>query len=107
MRLMALVVGIVLFATVACAAPSFLCTDPSPTPIASVEVEVTFAGITTVYPGTYIVSGSDIRLLDLSTYANGSYIFRARWADASGWWSDWSDLLNAVKSGKPGNFRIK
>jgi hypothetical protein len=106
MKLIVLAIGIILFASISCATP-FLCADPSATPISSVEIEVTAGGITTVYTGTYIVSGSDIRLLDLVGYANGSYIFRARWADASGWWSDWSTPLNAVKSGKPGNFRIK
>jgi len=106
MKRFLIVLAMVLLPMVACASP-FLCVDPSSTPIAFVEVEVTVAGVTTVYPGTYIISGSDIRLLDLVGYANGSYKFRARWADAAGWWSDWSIDLNAVKSGKPGNFRIK
>ena len=105
-RLIFVVLSVLLMSSVACASP-FLCSDPSPTPVTLVEVEVTVAGVTTVYPGTYIVSGTDIRLLDLVGYANGSYKFRARWADATGWWSDWSEELSAVKSGKPGNFRIK
>jgi hypothetical protein len=102
-----LVVMMVLFITsVACSSPFLVC-DPSPEAITTVEIEITRGGATTVSPGTYIITGSDIRLYDLAGFPNGAVTFRARWADASGWWSEWSDPLNAVKSGKPGNFRIK
>lgn len=91
---------------VACAA--YLACDPSPDDIVQVEIEVTHAGTTTVVPGTYIVvDGTESKLYDLVGVPSGSYAFRARWTDATGWWSEWSESVNAVKPGGPKGFRIK
>ena len=92
--------------SIACSSP-FLACDPSSDAIAFVEIEITRDSVTTVVPGSYTVVGADARLYDLVGFPNGAVKFRARWAVDAGLWSDWSDPLNAVKSGKPGNFRIK
>ncbi len=105
-RIILLIFSFLILASLCHASPFLVC-DPSPDPITAVEIEVTKGGITTIYSNPYSVIGADVRLLDLVGYENGSYIFRARWKAANDWWSDWSDPLAAVKSGKPGNFRIK
>jgi len=99
-----LLIVLLLIAVPACADP-FLACSPSLTPITTVEVEITHAGVTTVRPGVYILAEPDAKILDLAGFENGAYTFRARWGDV--WMSDWSDPLPVVKSGKPVNFRIK
>jgi len=103
---------IVLAIPVACWSNPYLVCDP-PDPawnITQCEVEVTRNNVTTVYPGICGIDPADptaFRLLDLAPEPGGQYTFRARWANGAGWWSDWSDPLNAVKAGKSGNIRIK
>lgn len=89
-------------------ASPFIATAPSESNISMVEIEVTKDGSVALYPGTFTVSGADILIFDLAPLTgNGSYTFRARWADAVGWWSDWSDPFTAIRVGRPGTFKIK
>ncbi|KKN01161.1 hypothetical protein LCGC14_1130500 [marine sediment metagenome] len=45
-------------------------------------------------------------LLDLDSFATGSYTFKVRWHDGFGWWSDWSDPFEAGKPGRSGILKI-
>ncbi len=86
----------------------FLRCDPSSDPIIGGQVEVTKGEVITVYPLIYVLDGADVRVLDLTGFSNGSYIFKARWWTDSLWPSDWSDAWPASKAGKPpGVWRIK
>ncbi len=105
-KIILMAISLVLLTSVACASP-FLCCDPSPDIITGTQIEVTFQGATTLYSGIYNVVGPDAQILDLTGFPNGSYKFRVRWWCEGGWVSDWSDEKTFVKSGKPGNFRIK
>lgn len=85
----------------------FLACDPSTALIKVVEVEITMGTVITVVPGIYVVmNGNNVRLLDLAGRPNGAHKFRVRWHDGSGWWSDWSDPLDAAKPAKGGLLRI-
>lgn len=57
--------------------------------------------------GLTTIQGTEYLLLDLATIANGKYSFRARWAEAGGWWSDYSLPFAVQKTGRPGNIHIK
>jgi len=67
------------------------------------EVEVN--GV--VQPGTVIQDGADMILLDLAGYANGNYVFRARFIGLGGWPSEWSAPFDAAKPASGGVLRIK
>jgi hypothetical protein len=106
MKYLATLVMILVFPLTVWASPILVC-DPSADVISQIEVETTYAGVTTITAGAYTVVSGYVQLLDVAGFPNGAYTFRDRWSDASGWWSDWSVPLNAVKAGKPGNFKIK
>ena len=76
--------------------------------ISKVDVEITNTANNqvTVVPGTMTVRGADLLIFDLAGYAVGKYNFRARVADNTGWWSDWSDPFIAGKPAKRGNVKI-
>ena len=93
-------------ASIACAEPYLVC-DPTTDLITQVEIEITHSGTTTVQTGYYMDQETYVELFDLANQPNGAYTFRARWATADNWWSDWSEPIEAVKSNRPGNFRIK
>ena len=80
-----------------------LVTDLPEQPVTTCEIEVDG----TVQPGLCIISGTNFEWLDLAGFANGQHTFKARWQDASGWWSEWSDPFVVIKPRKPGNIRIK
>jgi len=105
MKRILLVLCLVLIPTLVWAAP-FLASDPSTYPIAEVEIQQTVGGVTTTIVGTYIVEGTNAKLLDLAGKTNGSYRFQARWRVAGGLWSDLSLPFDVVKPGAPGNTRI-
>lgn len=108
MKTLVITLAILLFAAPAIAAP-FLGSDPHPGPIipTQVQVETTPTGGTaTIVPGTYILDAGKVKLLDLATYAPNKYTFRARWADATGWWSDWSAPFVAGKPNASGGLGI-
>jgi hypothetical protein len=50
--------------------------------------------------------GDYVKILDVTTFSSGTYTFKARWHEGSGWWSDWSDPFVAGKPGVSGNARI-
>lgn len=92
-------VAVILWASVSFAAP-FLGVDLPPTGFTptQVQVEVTVGtGAPTISSGTLIIDGANFNVYDLNVFATGAYKFRVRWADASGWWSDWGPFLNAAK----------
>ncbi|MEN6375538.1 MAG: hypothetical protein ABFD75_12290 [Smithella sp.] len=93
--------------SLAAAKPQNLVAEPCEIQMASVEIEVTRGETVTYTTVPYAVTDGEVILLNLDGWQNGKYIFRARWADTSGWWSDWSEPLTAVKSGKPGNILVK
>lgn len=64
------------------------------------QIEVTPpSGTATVVPGIATVSAGKIRLLDLTPYVtSGAYKFRVKWADATGWWSDYTPFFSPNKA---------
>jgi len=72
------------------------------------QIEVTPpSGPATVVNGIVTVSGVNVKLLDLAAYTvPGAYKFRARWADVSGWWSDYSPFLSPNKPPAAGGLKI-
>jgi len=76
--------------------------------ISKVDVEITNTANSqvTVVPGTATIRGTDMLLFDLAAYPVGKYAFRARVADNTGWWSEWTDPLIAGKPAKRGNVKI-
>jgi hypothetical protein len=51
--------------------------------------------------GTTTIQGVNFVLYDLAGLTAGKYSFRARWADITGLWSDYSDPLVLGKPSKP------
>ena len=96
-----IVLLVILLASPVWSAPFLACDAPTDSIVAS-EVEVdgnVVSGLTTVSVNVMV-------LLDLSPYAVGKHIFRARWQDPSGWWSDWSNPFDAGKPAIIGNVRV-
>ena len=92
---------VLLLASPVWSAPFLACDAPTD-PIVASEVEVdgtTVTGLTTVANNVMV-------LLDLVGYTSGRHIFRARWQDPSGWWSDWSLPFDAGKPATVGNVRV-
>lgn len=100
-----MIVGVLLAVLILCppaqAAPFLVCDWM--TGVQASEVEVN--GV--VQPGTVTQSGTDMILLDLQGYANGAYVFRARFIGTGGWPSEWSAPLAVEKPAGAGNVRIK
>ena len=71
---------------------------------ASVVVEVEVNG--TVVPGILVVADDYVKILDVTGFASDNYVFKARWHDGSGFWSEWSDPFTAGRAGAPGNARV-
>jgi len=95
-----------LFTSTALCSP-FLACDPQ-NGVTMSEVEVTLGGSTQIVEGIVQVSADEtaILLLDLAAFTSGNYTFRARWASADGWWSDWSATYDVTKPSMPSGLRI-
>lgn len=97
-----------LFAGLVHAGPFLVC-DLPPTGTEITQTQISYsvgsAGETLV-AGSVIIKGSDFLLYDLGSMPVGKYSFKARWADSTGWWSDWTDPITAGKPGKPGALKI-
>jgi hypothetical protein len=77
--------------------------------ISQTQVEVTTkeTGSVEVMPGLALVSGDDFIVLDLVNFAPGKFRFRVRWAEASSWWSGWSEYGDFTHpSGPAGRVRV-
>lgn len=72
------------------------------------KVEITPpTGPAVVISGIVTVSGTNVKLLDLAPYTTpGAYKFRAKWADSTGWWSDFSPFLSPNKPPTAGGLTI-
>lgn len=103
MKKLFLILIILLILPVTVFAQFLACDIPTETIIAS-EVEVDGG----IVQGMIQISvdGAAMLLLDLTGFPVGRHHFRARVKDASGWWSDWSDPLDAGKPGMLGNVRV-
>lgn len=75
--------------------------------ITASEIQITpYGGATSTVPGVVIVEGNNLKVLDVSTFASGRYIFKVRLKGANDWWGDWSDPFDATKPAKGGGVRI-
>lgn len=91
------------------AGPFLACDLPEPgVTIAKTEVEITKVsdGAVTVVAGLVQPEASAFKLLDLAGIAADRYHFRARWADPTDWWSDWSLFLIAGKPAPAVGLRV-
>lgn len=91
------------------AAPYLACDLPAAgVTISKSEIEITKVkdGSTTTVSGLVNPRPGDFLLLDLAGMAAESYRFRGRWADGTGWWSEWSPFLDAGKPAAMGGFRV-
>jgi hypothetical protein len=111
MKQLLVILSILVSASVVCASPFLACDLPEAgVTITQTKIEIVknpgpSQTVTEVAGGTTI-QGTNFILLDLSTLASGKYSFRARWADASGFWSDYSDPLVLGKPSKPAVLRV-
>lgn len=105
-----LVLGIfILWGSWAWAAPFLACDLPEPgVTIAKSEVEITKVsdGSVTVVAGLVLPEAAYFKLLDLAGIPAGAYKFRARWADATGFWSEQSLFLIAGKPAPAVGLRV-
>ena len=103
-KLLLILIVLFLFPVVAFSTPFLACDIPTET-IAASEVEIDG----NILQGIMQISadGMSMLLFDLAGFAPGRHNLRARFQDASGWWSDWSSPLDAGKPGTPGNVSIK
>ena len=102
-------VVLLVWACRACAGPFLACDLPEPgVTIAKTEVEITKVsdGSVSVVAGLILPEAAAFKLLDLAGLPADRYHFRARWADATGWWSEWSPFLIAGKPGPAGGLRV-
>mgnify|MGYP001396178898 CR=1 FL=1 len=105
---------LILAISMAQGAPFLACEQPTAgVVISQVKVEYVTVdnagnptGIVTEKTGSYVLVGNNVILLDLLSFVNGRYRFRAAWADNTGWWSDYSDPFVAGKQAKPGVLKI-
>ena len=103
-----LILALLLMASTAWGSP-FLGSDPHPAPIVPTQVQVEITpqgGSATVVAGTYNVVGPDVQLYDLNGLTPNKYTFRVRWADGTGWWSEWSLPFVAGKPNAVGGLRV-
>jgi len=99
----------ILWVSWAGASPFLACDLPEPgVTIAKTEVEITKVsdGSVSVVVGLVQPEMAAFKLLDLAGLAAGSYKFRARWADATGFWSEQSLFLNAGKPSPAVGLRV-
>jgi hypothetical protein len=90
-------------------APFLACDIPEPgVTIAKTEVEITKVsdGTVTVVSGLVLPEAVVFKLLDLAGLPGGSYKFRARWADATGFWSEQSPFLSAGRPAPAVGLRV-
>lgn len=91
------------------AAPYLACDLPAGgVTISKSEVEITKVkdGSTNIVAGLVNPRPGEFIMLDLAGMAAESYRFRGRWADGTGWWSEWSPFLDAGKPAPAGGFRV-
>lgn len=88
-----------LFPVTAFASPFLVC-DPQ-AEITQYELEING----TVTSGIVAEADGSIRH-DLAGFEPGAYTFRARCADVSGWWSDWSIPFDGMKPAAPFGLRV-
>jgi hypothetical protein len=91
------------------AGPFLACDLPDPgVTIAMSEVEITkvIDGSVSVVGGLVTVRGNDFLLMDLAGLAPAAYKFRGRWADATGWWSEYCPFYPAGKPKPEGGLRV-
>jgi hypothetical protein len=106
MKSLIVLVVLLLIVAVASASPFLACDLPeagfTPTQV-KVEIITNPGSSQTVteVAGTTTIQGSNFLLLDLGTLASGKYSFRAKWADASGFWSEYSLPLVSGKPSRP------
>lgn len=78
--------------------------------ITQTKIEVTTnpgpTQVVVVVNGIALIDGVNFKVLDLGPRPSGKYSFKVMWADASGWWSDYSLPFAAAKPGGPGGTRI-
>jgi len=99
----------ILWVGLAGAGPFLACDLPDPgVTIAMTEVEITkvIDGTVTVVSGLVLPEAVVFKLLDLAGIPAGSYKFRARWADATGFWSEQSLFLTAGKPAPAVGLRV-
>lgn len=108
MKKMILVILSILFLAIASVsfADPFLGAARPTEAITQTQIEVTqitpVPPTVTIVTGIFVISGTDVKVLDLGPYAIGTYKFRMRWATTNNWWSDYSDPFDAGKPGKGG-----
>ena len=104
-----LIIAMLLMPVVVFASPTLTC-DPYPDPgvtITTIQLEMDYNGVVTPTTLSYVLGtfGGQQRvvLMDLAGRPNGIHKFRARWTDANGWWSDWSEWYPFAKPVGTGN----
>ncbi len=100
---------LIVWAWRAWAGPFLACDLPEPgVTIAKTEVEITKVsdGSVSVVAGLVQPEAAAFKLLDLVSLPAGSYKFRARWADATGFWSEQSLFLIAGKPAPAVGLRV-
>lgn len=109
--LMGIAVLVLIALGIANAAPFLACDLPEVgVVITQTKIEVTTnpgpTQVVVVVAGIAVAEGANFKVLDLGPRASGKYSFKVMWADASGWWSDYSLPFAAAKPGGPGGTRI-
>jgi hypothetical protein len=102
---------VVLFPVFVCASPFLVCDLPQTGfvpahTIVEITTYATATPVVTEVSGLTTAGTTEFQLLDLAGKPNGKYKFRAKWADAGNWWSDWSLPLTVMKTDAPWNLRV-
>jgi hypothetical protein len=111
MKRILIILVILLSVSVVSAAPFLACDLPEAgVTITQVKVEITrnpgASQTVTEVAGTTTIQGVNFILYDLAGLTAGKYSFRAKWADSSGLWSEYSDPLVLGKPTRPSILRV-